>query len=71
MPTMTGRSSRVKQILTFDGELNHAFAPQSVTLLLADDLDVARGDMMVRDLDSAHVANDYNADICWLRWQVQ
>ena len=65
----SGRSSRVKQILTFDGEFGHAFAPQSVTLLLEDDIDVSRGDMIVKDPDAAHVANEYNADICWLSEQ--
>ena len=62
----SGRSSKVKQILTFDGAMRQAAAPQSVTLLLEDDIDVSRGDMMVKDLQSVHVASEYNADICWL-----
>jgi sulfate adenylyltransferase subunit 1 len=62
----SGRSSLVKQIFTFDGERKYAFAPQSVTLLLEDDLDVSRGDMIIHGRDSAHVTNEYNADICWL-----
>ena len=65
----SGRSSRVKQILTFDRELGHAFAPQSVTLLLEDDIDISRGDMIVKEPDFAHVTNEYNADICWLSEQ--
>ena len=65
----SGRTSRVKQILTFDGELGHAFAPQSVTLLLEDDIDVSRGDMIVKDPDSVHITNEYNANICWLSEQ--
>ena len=65
----SGRSSRVKRIVTFDGELRHAFAPQSVTLLLEDDLDVSRGDMIVKDPDSVSVTNEYSADICWLSEQ--
>ena len=65
----SGRSSRVKQIVTFDGELGHAFAPQSVTLLLEDDIDISRGDMIVKDPDSVHVGNEFNADICWLSEQ--
>jgi sulfate adenylyltransferase subunit 1 len=44
-------------------------APQSVTLLLEDDLDVSRGDMIIKDRDFVHVANEYNADICWLSEQ--
>ena len=50
-------------------QLTHAFAPQSVTLLLEDDIDVSRGDMIVKDRDSVRIANDYAADICWLSEQ--
>jgi len=65
----SGRSSRIKQILTYDGPLSRAFAPQSVTLLLEDDLDVSRGDMIVQNRDELQVANEFNADICWLSEQ--
>ncbi len=65
----SGRSSRIKRILTFDGELKHALAPQSVTLLLEDDLDVCRGDTIVKDRDSVAVTNEFRADICWLSEQ--
>lgn len=62
----SGRSSRVKRILTFDGELKHAFAPQSVTLLLEDDLDISRGDMIAGSQEMLRAAKEYEADICWL-----
>jgi sulfate adenylyltransferase subunit 1 len=65
----SGRSSRVRQIQTFDGEWKQAFAPQSVTLLLEDDIDVSRGDMIVNDRESVAVTNEYRADICWLSEQ--
>jgi sulfate adenylyltransferase subunit 1 len=65
----SGRSSKVKQILTFDGPLSQAFAPQSVTLLLEDDVDVSRGDLIVTDLAAVHVASEFSADICWLSEQ--
>jgi len=65
----SGRSSRIKQIFTYDGPLGRAFAPQSVTLLLEDDLDVSRGDMFVKNRDDVQVANEFNADICWLSEQ--
>ena len=65
----SGRSSRVKQILSYDGPLSRAYAPQSVTLLLEDDLDVSRGDMIVNSFDAVRVANEFNADICWLSEQ--
>ncbi len=60
----SGRSSRIKQIFTYDGPLGRAFVPQSVTLLLEDDLDVSRGDMFVKNRDDVQVANEFNADIC-------
>jgi sulfate adenylyltransferase subunit 1 len=65
----SGRASRVKQILTHDGPLSRAFAPQSVTLLLEDELDVSRGDMLVKSSDGAQVASEFNADLCWLSEQ--
>jgi sulfate adenylyltransferase subunit 1 len=65
----SGRSSSIKQILTFDGELERAFAPQSVTLLLDDPIDISRGDMMVKSRDAARVAKEYEADICWFSEQ--
>src|SRR5437588_67463 len=51
----SSRSSTLKQILTFDGELNRAFAPQSVTLLLEDNIDISRGDMIVKSGDTVRV----------------
>jgi sulfate adenylyltransferase subunit 1 len=61
----SGRSSTVTKILTFDGERECAFAPESVTVLLEDDIDISRGDMMVKSGDTARVAKEYDADICW------
>ncbi len=65
----SGRASRVKQIFTHDGPLSGALAPQSVTLSLEDDLDVSRGDMVVKNRDAVQVVNEFNADICWLSEQ--
>jgi sulfate adenylyltransferase subunit 1 len=65
----SGRSSRIKQILTLEGGLKHAAAPQSVTLLLEDDIDISRGDMIVRSSASVSVAKQFDADICWLSEQ--
>ncbi len=62
----SGRSSRVKKILTFDGERECAFTPESVTLVVEDDIDISRGDMLVKGGDNARVAKEYDADICWL-----
>ena len=65
----SGRTSTIKQIVTFGGQLEHAFAPQSVTLLLEDDVDISRGDMIVKAGDAVRVAHEYDADICWFSEQ--
>ena len=65
----SGRSSRIKQILTFDGAMDRAFAPQSVTLLLEDEVDISRGDMIVKSSDTVRVVKEVDADICWFSEQ--
>jgi sulfate adenylyltransferase large subunit len=60
----TGRSSRVKQIVTFDGELEVATAGQSVTLTLDDEIDISRGDMIA--VGEVNVAQRFRADIVWM-----
>ena len=63
----SGRTTRVKEIVTYDGKLQTAFAPQSVTLRLADEIDISRGDLFVRS--SAHppkVEKEFEATLCWL-----
>jgi sulfate adenylyltransferase subunit 1 len=62
----SGRTSTVVGIDTADGELAQAFAPQSVTLRLADDLDIARGDLIATVVDAPTVTQDLEATICWL-----
>src|SRR5690606_9020094 len=42
----SGRRSTVKSIVTFDGELDEAFTPQAITVTLADEIDLSRGDML-------------------------
>jgi sulfate adenylyltransferase large subunit len=60
----TGRSSRVKQIVTFDGELDTAHAGQSVTLTLTDEIDISRGDMIT--VGDVPVAQRFRADVVWM-----
>jgi bifunctional enzyme CysN/CysC len=60
------RASRVKAIDTFDGELDEAFAPMSVTLRLEDEVDVSRGDMLVKTDDVPHVAQQFDAMMVWM-----
>jgi sulfate adenylyltransferase large subunit len=56
----------VASIDTFDGPLDTAFAPMSVTVRLADDLDVSRGDLICRPDDRPALARDLVADVCWM-----
>ncbi len=62
----SGRSSTVKAIVTYDGELQTAFAPQSITLTLNDEIDVSRGDMFVKADAMPTVAKEFDAMMCWL-----
>src|SRR5437762_616088 len=62
----SSRSSILKQILTFDGELNRAFSFQSVIFLLEDNIDIFCGDMIVKSGDTVRVMKEYEVDICWL-----
>ncbi len=62
----SGRSSRVKQIATWDGELEEAFAPMSVTVCLEDELDVSRGDMLVPAANPPHTARSFEATLVWM-----
>jgi bifunctional enzyme CysN/CysC len=60
------RTSRVKQIVTYDGELEEAFTPQSVTLTLTDEVDCSRGDMLVRPGNVPKISNDFDAMVVWM-----
>ncbi len=61
----SGFTSRIKSIHTMDGELLEAFAPQSVSMLLYDDIDISRGDMIVKPNNKPEVGQDIEAMICW------
>jgi bifunctional enzyme CysN/CysC len=60
------KKSRVKSIVTFDGELEEAFAPQSVTLTLEDEIDSSRGDMLVRPGNVPKVDHRFEAMVVWM-----
>ncbi|MFT4187942.1 MAG: GTP-binding protein [Aeromicrobium sp.] len=61
-----GRTSTIAGIDTADGELEEAFAPQSVTLRLADDIDIARGDVIVTSRSVPTVTQDVEGTVAWL-----
>jgi sulfate adenylyltransferase subunit 1 len=58
--------STIKSIDTFTGELEEAFAPQSVTITLADDIDISRGNMIVKPDDMPVETQDVEAIVCWM-----
>ncbi|MBJ6137254.1 sulfate adenylyltransferase subunit CysN [Marinobacter litoralis] len=60
------RTSKVKEIVTFDGNLDEAYIDQAVTLTLEDEIDISRGDMLVKADDEPQVANRFNANIVWM-----
>jgi len=61
-----GRTSRVKEIVTYDGNLQHAYAPQSIAITLEDEIDISRGDMFVKADTLPIVAKKFEAMLCWL-----
>jgi sulfate adenylyltransferase large subunit len=65
----SGRASRVKAIVTFDGELARAHAPQSVVLTLEDELDISRGDLLVAPEAPATTTTHFTASLVWMDQQ--
>jgi sulfate adenylyltransferase large subunit len=62
----SGRTTRIAAIDTYDGELDEAIAPMSLTLRLEDELDVSRGETICRPEEAPTVARELLADVCWM-----
>ena len=62
----SGRRSRVQRIVTADGDLAQATAGQAVTLTLADELDISRGDVIAGAAQPAQVADQFAAHLLWM-----
>jgi sulfate adenylyltransferase subunit 1 len=62
----SGFSTQIKSVELDGKELQTAFAPMSVTILLEDDIDVSRGDMIVRSGNQPNQSQDIEAMICWM-----
>ncbi|MGZ8927186.1 MAG: sulfate adenylyltransferase subunit CysN [Methylobacter sp.] len=63
----SGKSSKIKSIVTYDGELEQAFSPMAVTLTLEDEIDISRGDTIVGTEQSpATVSDKFKATIVWM-----
>lgn len=65
----SGFSSKIKSIDSFDGPLKEAFSPMSVTMSLEDEIDISRGDMLVRPNNQPRVLQDLDVMLCWLNNQ--
>ena len=62
----SGFTSKIKSIDTFDGEVAEAFSPMSVCMTLHDDIDISRGDMLVRENNQPTINQDIDVMICWM-----
>ena len=62
----SGFTSKIKSIDTLGGILQEAYAPMSVSITLEDDIDIGRGDMIVRSNNRPEASQDIEAMLCWL-----
>ena len=62
----SGRRTRVRSIVSYDGDLREAFAPMPVTLQLEDEIDLSRGDMLVSPENGPQVSRRFHAMVVWL-----
>jgi sulfate adenylyltransferase subunit 1 len=62
----SGKKSKVKDIVAYEGSLPSAFVGQAVTITLADEIDISRGDMLVKASDHVEVTNHLKAHLVWM-----
>ena len=62
----SGKSSTIQSIVTYNGKIEEAFPPQSVVVTLNDEIDISRGDMIVRTNNLPQVSNHFGAILCWM-----
>ena len=62
----SGKRSHIKSIVTYDGELDYAFPPMSVTLTLEDEIDVSRGEMLVHPDNMPMIGRNFEAMLVWM-----
>ena len=66
MAIPSGKKSHVKSIVTYDGELDEAFSPQSITITLEDEIDLSRGEMLVHPDNIPHISRNFEAMLVWM-----
>lgn len=63
----SGKTSQIKSIVTYDGDLEQAHAPMAVTLTMEDEIDISRGDMIIgQESSQSIVADTFEASIVWM-----
>jgi sulfate adenylyltransferase subunit 1 len=62
----SGFTSRIKSIDTYKGSVQEAFTPMSVTIRLEDEIDISRGDMIVRENNVPTIGQDFDVMMCWM-----
>jgi bifunctional enzyme CysN/CysC/sulfate adenylyltransferase subunit 1 len=62
----SGKTSSVKSIVTYEGELEEGFAGQAITLTLNDEIDISRGDMIVKSDNKPLISSAFSAHIVWM-----
>ena len=62
----TGKTSRITSIEGPSGPVQEAFPPMAVSVSLADDIDISRGDLIARPNNQPRVAQDFDATVCWM-----
>jgi len=63
----SGNTSKIKSIVTYDGDIDEAFTSMAVTLTMEDEIDISRGDMIIgKESVTASVADKFNASIVWM-----
>ena len=65
----SGKSSKVKEIVTFDGNLQEATVPQAVTITLEDEIDISRGDILAHSNNLPETSNDLEVNLIWMAEQ--
>ena len=65
----SGKTSKIKSIVTYDEELEQAFTPMAITLTLEDEIDVSRGDMLVHTDNMPSVQKKFEATVVWMTEQ--
>ncbi|OCL88357.1 Sulfate adenylyltransferase subunit 1 [Aliarcobacter thereius] len=62
----SNKSSKIKSIVTYEGDLTHAYCDQAITLTLEDEIDVSRGDIIVKSDNLIDEASSFDVDLVWL-----